>query len=436
MCAVPRRVSLRRRVRGAAPGSWRRAGSLARAGAGAPAVGGARSSSGREARGAARGWRGPEPGPGGSVGPCPRRRPRPPPLLRRPRTAAPAPALDLAADPAALTAALVDIPSVSGDERPLADAVEAALRALPQLEVRARRQRRARPHRPRPAERRVLLAGHLDTVPDRRQRAQSGRDGDTPARLRHQRHEVRRRGVPAPRRHPAEPRHDLTLVFYDCEEIEAARNGLGRIERELPDWLAADLAMLGEPTDGLVEAGCQGTLRVEVTRPRPPRALGAVVAGRQRRSTAPPRCSTGSPTIEPRRRRHRRLRVPRGPAGGRDHRRGGGQRHARRVRGHGQLPVRPGPHRRRRPRSTCREVFAGFDVTVTDVARRRAARAVRAGRRGVRRRHRRRRARAKFGWTDVARFAALGIPALNYGPGDPYLAHTREEHVDTARSPR
>ena len=61
-----------------------------------------------------------------------------------------------------------------------------------------------------------------------------------------------------------EPAHDLTLVFYDCEEIESAANGLGRIERELPDWLAADVAILGEPTGGYIEAGCQGTLRVVV----------------------------------------------------------------------------------------------------------------------------------------------------------------------------
>src|SRR5262249_10921480 len=58
--------------------------------------------------------------------------------------------------------------------------------------------------------------------------------------------------------------HDVTVVLYDCEEVDAVRNGLGRIERELPAWLRADLAILGEPTAAAIEAGCQGTLRAEV----------------------------------------------------------------------------------------------------------------------------------------------------------------------------
>ena len=67
-------------------------------------------------------------------------------------------------DGAALTAWLVDTPSVSGDEGPLTDAIEAALRALPHLTVHrdgnaiVARTTLGRPER-------VILAGHVDTVP-------------------------------------------------------------------------------------------------------------------------------------------------------------------------------------------------------------------------------------------------------------------------------
>ena len=171
--------------------------------------------------------------------------------------------LELAGDPVALCAALVDVPSVSGEEAGLADLVEAALREqAPHLEVlRTGDTVLARTRLGR--ERRVLLAGHLDTVPVA-DNLPSRRDGD----LLYGCGTSDMKAGDAVFAHVVattpEPRHDLTIVFYDCEEVEAARNGLGRVEREHRDWLDADLALLGEPTSGAVEAGCQGTLRAEV----------------------------------------------------------------------------------------------------------------------------------------------------------------------------
>lgn len=338
--------------------------------------------------------------------------------------------LDLPGDPVALTAALVDIPSESRDEARIADEVEAALRTQTDgFEViRSGHAVLARTNRGLPS--RVLLAGHLDTVPAA---------GNLPSRIDGGRlygcGTSDMKSGDAVFLHLAatvtEPAHDLTLVFYDCEEIEAAANGLGRIERDLPDWLAADVAVLGEPTGGLIEAGCQGTLRVVVraagTRAHSARPwLGdnaihklADVLGRlaayQPRSVDIDGCTYREGLSA--------VRVDGGVAGN-------------------VIPdaatvtvnFRFAPDRT--PQQALvhvREVFDGLDVAIeqTDAAAGAlpglswpaAARLVAAAGGEV---------RAKYGWTDVSRFAALGIPALNYGPGDPNLAHTVDEHVDVA----
>ena len=178
------------------------------------------------------------------------------------------PALDLSADVLTLTRALVDVPSVSGTEEELADLVEAALRELGGLEVeRLGNAVLARTNLDLPT--RVVLAGHLDTVPiadnvPSRLDEATGllygcgttdmKAGDAVMlRL------AGRFGVPG-----ATPAHDLTFVFYDNEEVDFALNGLGRVARERRGWLYGDLAVLLEPTDGEIEAGCQGTMRAVI----------------------------------------------------------------------------------------------------------------------------------------------------------------------------
>ena len=333
-------------------------------------------------------------------------------------------ALDLTADPDDLTATLVDIPSVSGTEEPLADLIEAALRALPHLEVLRSWQRGAGPDPPRPADPGAPGRPHRHRA-DRRQRAVPQRGRPDP-RLRHHRHEVRRRDDAHLAATLPEPSRDLTFVFYDCEEIEHERNGLTRIERELPDWLTADLAILGEPTNGAVEAGCQGTAAVEVR-----------LTGRRAHSA---RSWLGTNAIHAAAPVLARL----AEYPGRDvdidgcvYREG---LNAVRINGGVagnvipdecvvQVNFRFAPDRDADDAlAFVKTFFDGFDVRVLDIApgarpglAAPAAAEFVAAAGGT--------AVAKYGWTDVARFATLGIPAVNYGPGDPSLAHTREEHV-------
>jgi succinyl-diaminopimelate desuccinylase len=336
------------------------------------------------------------------------------------------PRLDLTADPVDLCAALVDVPSVSGGERGLADALEAALREqAPHLEVLRSgdavlaRTALGRAHR-------VLLAGHLDTVPVA-DNLPSRREGH----LLHGCGTSDMKSGDAVLAHLAaavpDPRHDLTFVFYDNEEVEAERNGLGRIERDHRDWLAADLAILAEPTNAGVEAGCQGTLRVEI-------ALDGHRAHSARSWLGRNAIHAAAPVLD----RLARYTARDVDIDGCVYREG---LQAVRISGGVAGNVVPDActvtvnFRFAPDRSAdaavahVREVFDGHELAITDLSpgalpgltAPAAAEFVAATGAAP---------SAKYGWTDVARFAALGIPALNYGPGDPNLAHTREEHVD------
>ena len=339
--------------------------------------------------------------------------------------------LDLAADAVALTAALVDVESVSGDEQRLADLVHDALAQLPHLTVtRTGNNLLARTDLGR--ERRVLLAGHLDTVPVA-DNLPSRREGD----LLHGCGTSDMKSGDAVLLHLAatvpDPSYDLTFVLYDNEEVEASRNGLNRLVADHRHLLDADLAILMEPTSGKVEAGCQGTLRVDV-------ALAGRRAHSARSWLGDNAIHAAAPVLQ-RLADHTAREVDIDGCLYRE-----GLQAVRIDGGHAgnvipdtcvvTVNFRFAPDRTEEQAvAYVREVLDGFDLTVTDSspgalpgltqpATRHFVEAV--GELPV----------AKYGWTDVARFSALGIPALNYGPGDPNLAHTREEHVDVRQITR
>ena len=338
------------------------------------------------------------------------------------------PHLDLSAGAVALTAALVDVPSESRHEGPLADAVERALAEVPWLEVRRLGNTVVARTDLGRAER-VLIGGHLDTVPEHGNLPHRIEDGllfglgacDMKG------------GVAVALSLAATveaPVRDVTYVFYECEEVDASLNGLKRLADEHPDLLAADLAILMEPSDAGIEAGCQGTLRVEVEVPG------------QRAHSA--RSWLGVNAVHAAADVLDRLRAyePRQPlVDGLQYREG-----LNAVGISGGVAGNVIPDRcvvtvnyRFAPDRTIdeaidhvRAVFDGFAVTVVDAAPGalpgldRAAAADFVAAVGEQ-------PRPKFGWTDVARFSGLGVPALNFGPGDPALAHTRDEHVPLAQ---
>lgn len=335
------------------------------------------------------------------------------------------PRLDLRTDVVTLTAALCDIESVSGGEERIADAVEAALRPLPHLQVtRDGHAVIARTNLARSE--RVVLAGHLDTVPPTD-------PPNLPARLDGDDLVGRgtcdmKGGVAVALRLAAlltEPNRDLTYVFYDCEEVENERNGLARVGRNHPELLQADFAVLLEPTNGVIEGGCKGTLRVEVT-----------ARGRAAHSARP---WNGHNAVHEAMTILGRL-VAYEPqtidVDGLSYREGLSAVGIRGGTAGNVIPdecvvtvnYRFAPNRSGRAAlAHVSELFEGYAVKLTDTAD------------GARPGLDLPAAKAfvdaldvpvypKEGWTDVARFAELSIPAVNYGPGDPNWAHHDQEH--------
>lgn len=337
----------------------------------------------------------------------------------------------------ALTAAMVDIASVSGDERILADAIERVLSIhAPHLDVLrdgdaiVARTQLGRAQR-------VVIAGHIDTVPindNWPSRLERSEHGDALTGTVHGRGTVDMKGGCAVMLtlavELAAPAYDVTWVWYDHEEVASELNGLGRLARTHPELLAADFAILGEPSNAGIEGGCNGTMRVELRATgRRAHSARAWMGENAIHALAPALAALAA--YEP-----RAIEVD-----GLVYREGlnavgiGGGVAGNVIPDSGVLTV----NYRFAPSATAveaeqylRELFGAaaphLELVVTD-----SAGGARPGLDAALAQHFVAAVGGtpapKYGWTDVARFAELGIPAVNYGPGDPSLAHTDHEYV-------
>ncbi|MCE7482801.1 succinyl-diaminopimelate desuccinylase [Microbacterium profundi] len=339
---------------------------------------------------------------------------------------------DLTASSVDLTRAICDVPSVSGDEAALADMIEASIAPYDHLEViRHGNTIVARTNLGRAQ--RVVIAGHIDTVPINDNVPTREVDIDGAPYLWGRGTVDMKGGVAVQLKLAAEltaPVVDITWMWYDNEEVAASLNGLNLLAADRPDLFAADFAILGEPSNGQVEGGCNGTLRA-IVRTHGVRAHSARAwIGENAIHRAAPILSRLSEyrakevTVEGLAYRESlsAVRIVGGVAGN-------------------VIPdlCEVEINYRFAPSKTAADaaahvhgVLEGFEVEITDSAEgarpgldapiaQQFVAAVGAE------------PRPKYGWTDVARFSAMGIPAVNYGPGDPHLAHHDEERVPLAQ---
>ncbi len=340
--------------------------------------------------------------------------------------------LNLEADVVELTRQICDIESVSGNETELADAIHAALNAYSHLEVlRDGDAVVARTNLGRGA--RVVIAGHIDTVPVA---------NNLPVKfLPMEREQVlwgrgtvdMKAGVAVQLKLAAtlaEPNTDVTWIFYDHEEVEASKNGLGRLARNHPELLKASFAVLCEPTGAQVEGGCNGTMRIEIKThgvkahsARPWMGKNAIHATAEI-LTILANHKTDNVEVDGLvyRESLNAVLISGGIA-------------TNVIPDEAKITVnyRFAPSKSvAEAEAHLRAIFAGFDLTVTDSAAGarpgldlpEAVRFVAAT--GTT-------AKPKYGWTDVARFSELGVPAVNYGPGDPSKAHADDENVPVSQ---
>ena len=335
-------------------------------------------------------------------------------------------AIDLSKNLVELTMDLCNLESVSGSEKQLADAIERAL-ALPHLRV--LRDGNAVVASTNSGKPRVLIAGHIDTVPVA---------NNLPSQLHHfEREQVivgrgsvdMKGGVAVMLKLASElvsPRYDISWIFYDNEEVDSSKNGLGRLAQNHPELLKGEFAILCEPTSALVEGGCNGTLRalirtkgVKAHSARPwmgENAIHKATPILQKLSAFEPQ-TIAVDGLEYRESLNA-VSIKAGIAG-----------NVIPDLCEVEINYRFAPSKNAQAaKAQIEELFTGFEIEFVDVAEgarpgldTELARQFLAATATT--------ARPKYGWTDVARFSALGIPAINFGPGDPSLAHADNENL-------